>query len=391
MLKKYFAKWKYFNLPSDEIKLIQPQIDTHNLNMLMIIGTVASVLLILTLVFPLFVERKFQKSIVSIVVALISILVTLFAFGLNRQRKYSDLQSHTAITAAILIFSLSILIFGIYIGVFSNKTMAASSFIGFIICVPLLFVVSPAQNLVTSMTCFTVFVVSTCLVKDHLVYRYDLVNGSSAVVVGAFVSWNVTRIKISDLISQHKMKDLANQMYRQSITDSLTNLPNRRHIMDTLNLYLKEAGEMSGLCSMIIDIDGFKGYNDFYGHPQGDDLLRKIGKLLAGYAKENAMEIGRFGGEEFFCLWKTDDYEECKKTAEGLINRIRDMKVHNSVSETGQFVTVSMGLFFKPATRSVSLIDIYSLTDKALYTAKRAGKNCIYAFDPESGEKIFIA
>jgi diguanylate cyclase (GGDEF)-like protein len=150
--------------------------------------------------------------------------------------------------------------------------------------------------------------------------------------------------------------------------DGMTGLPNHRTFQERLASEIAQARrERGAVCVLLIDADYFKHYNDTYGHPAGDDVLREIGKLLRDNVRDGAF-IARYGGEEFVGILSRTDLSVCQQVAERLRSNV----------ETHAFahrqVTISVGLawhdFALPGGD-----DLVSIADKALYDAKRTGRN----------------
>ena len=167
------------------------------------------------------------------------------------------------------------------------------------------------------------------------------------------------------IYSFNKFISYVNHNYKSavslSLTDELTGLPNRRH----LNVKLREIESRAGIIC-IADIDHFKKINDTYGHEAGDKVLRNLGLRLSGFVKDNVF-ISRSGGEEFAIIIFDD------ANAEDVIRKIK-----TSVSDgcNGSIsVTLSIGVAIKQKRDSSSAI--ITAADKALYRAKRAGRDCI--------------
>lgn len=156
----------------------------------------------------------------------------------------------------------------------------------------------------------------------------------------------------------------------QSLHDALTGLPNRRAYESFLleNFNLSERHQHA-LSLMLLDIDGFKAYNDAYGHLAGDDLLKNLGALLSSVERETDL-VARIGGDEFAVVMPETDIAGAHVLAE----RVR-AKVERS-SLFRRRVTVSVGIATmtdRTASTSMFLQDC----DAALYRAKKAGRNQI--------------
>lgn len=162
----------------------------------------------------------------------------------------------------------------------------------------------------------------------------------------------------------------------RSNTDALTGLANRRSMDEFLRsaqIVAMEKGEP--LSVLLIDIDHFKKFNDSHGHQVGDQVLR----LVANVLKENVRIqdlAARYGGEELFAVLPGADLTICADVAERIRRRISDARLTRRTSgqEIGN-VTVSIGVAqFKLAESAEALIE---RSDRALYQAKRSGRNKI--------------
>ncbi len=172
--------------------------------------------------------------------------------------------------------------------------------------------------------------------------------------------------------------DKFNTFRLQSISDSLTGLANRRHFLElTKNEIERSKRTRSPLTLLMIDIDHFKEINDTYGHPAGDRLLveftKKVKSLLRGMDT-----AARVGGEEFaFLMPETNTY-----SGEQAANRIRQSveKMEVLYEKKKISFTVSIGISSISADNDTIEKIIYN-ADKALYEAKRSGRNrvCIYS------------
>ncbi len=165
-------------------------------------------------------------------------------------------------------------------------------------------------------------------------------------------------------------------VYNQAVTDSLTGLYNRRHMQAVLLDERRRAQRYGHPLSVImLDVDGFKGYNDTYGHVQGDVLL----KMLADLLRENVRSVdsvGRFGGEEFIVLMPETPAMEAHFTAERLRTAV-ESTVFPGFAEDPEllvFKTISLGVATFPEDTDDTQ-ELVTLADNALYRAKRGGRN----------------
>jgi len=128
------------------------------------------------------------------------------------------------------------------------------------------------------------------------------------------------------------------------------------------------------LCLALMDIDFFKDYNDHYGHPKGDECLRSIGKALNDLHNNN-IYAARVGGEEFALLWFEKEFSHVDSVASLVKNSIYNLRIPHEKSEVAEFVTISIGIYVVKCDASNDMQVIYDAADKALYTAKRDGRN----------------
>ncbi|MDR2701049.1 MAG: diguanylate cyclase [Spirochaetaceae bacterium] len=160
------------------------------------------------------------------------------------------------------------------------------------------------------------------------------------------------------------------------LTDSLTGLPNRRSFEDRLEMeWRRAAREQKPLSFLMVDFDGFKAYNDSYGHLQGDALLRAAAGVFIAWAKRPADHPARLGGEEFGVLLPDTDLKPALIIAEGIRAAVEELRL--PIKEKTGSVTVSIGVNSIIPQRDSSVTDFISGADEALYAAKKAGKNRI--------------
>jgi diguanylate cyclase (GGDEF)-like protein len=160
--------------------------------------------------------------------------------------------------------------------------------------------------------------------------------------------------------------------------DPLTDLLNRRRLDEELERLLESGGD-SGDALVLLDIDDFKGVNDTHGHIWGDELLRWIARILGGRLRSGDV-LARLGGDEFAVLLRRADAIHATKLAEEILGLIRD---HEMDTDRGQLtVTTSIGLvLLSPGARN----GVHPLVaaDRAMYRAKREGRDRLAVYDPE--------
>jgi len=158
---------------------------------------------------------------------------------------------------------------------------------------------------------------------------------------------------------------------RVANTDMLTGLPNRRHTLSFLDQALRRAEqEGAPLAVAIFDIDHFKAINDQHGHAAGDEVIRRVGQRAKASLRDDDM-VGRYGGEEFVCILQG----RSALSAELVAERVRKAVYADAEGVAAGLpgVTVSIGLAVYAGEASIE--DLLQRADKALYAAKREGRN----------------
>lgn len=179
------------------------------------------------------------------------------------------------------------------------------------------------------------------------------------------------------------------ELSRMSVTDPLTNLANRRQFDTVFPVRWQEATD-KGLCLglMVIDIDHFKAYNDYYGHPQGDECLRQVATAMQANSRDADLVV-RFGGEEFVVLIANASPEAAKPAAERIRCNVEALEIPNHSVSAQSVVTVSVGVAVLYPKVSLAPAELLSQADDALYEAKRQGRNRVWvasAIDSSSGD-----
>jgi diguanylate cyclase (GGDEF)-like protein len=163
---------------------------------------------------------------------------------------------------------------------------------------------------------------------------------------------------------------MVEQLHDLSQRDPLTGLANRR-ALDTL---LDELGARhEKFAVIIVDIDGFKAFNDCYGHQVGDDALRRVAAMLRASLRFTTDSIARMGGEEFAVVLPETDVEDARTMAERMRKAILELQIPHVQAPTGSVISISAGVSASAGNQSSA--DVVDEADKALYRAKVAGRN----------------
>jgi diguanylate cyclase (GGDEF)-like protein len=174
----------------------------------------------------------------------------------------------------------------------------------------------------------------------------------------------------------------------QATTDPLTGLANRRcfdqHFEEEWSRCQRYRRPLSVI---MLDIDHFKAYNDSYGHPVGDECLLRISVVLKGQsiASRPGDMVARYGGEEFIVLLSGTPNKEAVDIAEHICAMIRKEQIPHKASGVTDtnFVTASLGVATEIDCSHATPNSLVIRADKALYTAKAQGRNCVVSFEHE--------
>lgn len=188
------------------------------------------------------------------------------------------------------------------------------------------------------------------------------------------------------LVVQLRRRDKAEaELAVLAATDGLTGLANRRTFDKTLDAEWRRASiDGSPLSLLLVDIDQFKAFNDFYGHQAGDECLRSVAHSLKQSVERPGNLVARYGGEELVVLLPATDGLEAAATAENIRAQVEALGLRHEASEPSCVLTVSIGIAtLRPAAGlpGSSPGKLVRLADRALYQAKLKGRNRASAAD----------
>jgi two-component system sensor histidine kinase ChiS len=168
--------------------------------------------------------------------------------------------------------------------------------------------------------------------------------------------------------------------------DAVTGISNRRYFDSILAIEWNRALRIGNHLSLImVDIDFFKNFNDTYGHQAGDICLRRVANALSGTVKRAGDITARYGGEEFAIILPDTSMDDTALVAEKLRKNIESLGILHESSSVSDNVTISLGYASVIPSRNSSAADIIIMADKALYQAKRGGRNQVrYCEDREN-------
>ena len=194
--------------------------------------------------------------------------------------------------------------------------------------------------------------------------------------------WNYLRNLLTEIetIRLEKAKD---DLERLSSSDVLTGLANRRHCDAFLDrewhigiLYRTQ------LSMLFLDVDDFKAYNDHYGHQAGDICLQKIATVINECVRRPHDLCARYGGEEFIVLLPNTSQESTLEVAEKIRKGVELENIPHAYSRVSPHVTISIGVVSMIPQAGLNQNLLIEMADKALYNAKKLGRNQIQYLPP---------
>jgi len=201
------------------------------------------------------------------------------------------------------------------------------------------------------------------------------------VVVHAFSARNSMKyfgtLYLETLLTERRLADANARLTELSATDGLTGIGNRRAFDQALQKEVARAARDGQQVSLImVDVDHFKLYNDHYGHPTGDDCLRRIAALLDLCLRRPPDIVARVGGEEFAALLPETSPGGARDVAERIRQRLAAAAIPHAASPFGQ-VTVSIGVASATPTPGADGKLLLAQADEALYRAKQSGRDSV--------------
>jgi diguanylate cyclase (GGDEF)-like protein len=196
-------------------------------------------------------------------------------------------------------------------------------------------------------------------------------------LVGGTICYTLEKVSRTNYLEARLLTEMASR-------DGLTGIYNRRVFDEHLDKVWQQAGrERVSTALLLVDIDHFKSYNDYYGHQAGDECLKHVARALARCGRRPLDFVARYGGEEFAVVL----YNARRDYLEEVVQRIRqsldELALKHPASPIARFVTVSIGAACVIPEADRSHFGFVQLADEALYEAKGAGRNSVVVKDRE--------
>jgi diguanylate cyclase len=167
------------------------------------------------------------------------------------------------------------------------------------------------------------------------------------------------------------------ELQRLASLDGLTHVANRRRFDEYwLEQWQMQTQLKQPLSLLLIDVDFFKQYNDFYGHLAGDECLWKVANAIRGVLHRPSDLVARYGGEEFAVILPNTPQDGAVRVAKAIMEKVKVANIAHAKSSVDDWLTISIGIGSIYPQPDLSWQTPIAITDKALYQAKAMGRNC---------------
>ncbi|OYV26891.1 MAG: hypothetical protein B7X08_00185 [Acidocella sp. 20-63-7] len=223
-----------------------------------------------------------------------------------------------------------------------------------------------------------------CPVLEHAeLGSLSLIEISIAITSVGFnlqLEWRDRRVfllNVAERIMRTELTARNRGLIRETLTDTLTGIANRRCFEETIATLWREGLRNSAPVGLImVDVDHFKAFNDHYGHQRGDECLRLVALKMSGQLRANDV-LARYGGEEFAVLLPDASLETVYAVAERIRVAVESLRLPHRALGQQAVLTVSLGVASLVPANASGIHRLIAEADSALYGAKRSGRNSI--------------
>jgi len=360
---------------------------------LVLIAAPASLINVIKFLFFIDVESK--EEILwrtGIIIAHSSIVVTASIFGIISfyMLKKEKLNIFSAIIIKLIAIAFILIVGALIVMLDQLVTTSITPFLIACTVPALVFIIRPTVSIPIYLVAYIIYDFLLSLTqRNKVVLASNQVNGITITAIGICLSIILWKNNKNNLIQrkyiEHQKKKLEElnaelevknkRLEYLAACDSMTGLLNRREFERIVNHELSRMRRYEyNSCIIIVDIDFFKKINDEYGHPAGDELIKQFSFILKNELREFDI-IGRWGGEEFIILLPDVSIYNGRKVAE----RLRQVIENNEfiISDNVVKITASFGVAELSYNEPEAFKKSYDRADKALYIAKKSGRNCV--------------
>ncbi|ROV62143.1 sensor domain-containing diguanylate cyclase [Vibrio ponticus] len=234
---------------------------------------------------------------------------------------------------------------------------------------------SPVQSIILTPIMMQNKVLGVLSIQHSLADQYLQYHCSLFEQLASFIA-----VALENHMQRNRLEIAYQKLETLSKTDPLTGLYNRYQLDDIAPKLIDKAIESDTyLAAAVIDVDYYKGYNDYHGHHQGDIALERIAGEMQKVFDRGTDYLFRYGGDEFLLLSIDSSPEELHQRLLDLQQAIRDLALANPLSICSDLLTLSIGAAsltnLQHATHGFETL--FNLADQELYNVKKAGRNAV--------------
>ncbi|MBR2925216.1 MAG: GGDEF domain-containing protein [Clostridia bacterium] len=325
----------------------------------------------------LFLTKNFPTSSKYIFHLMMMILLFIFLY-VSKLMTFQYVPASVSHTMTILFISF------LYIIVIANQLFSfelpSAMFYVLMSLVPIAFTLPPLVTLLINLFWAAIYAVIVHQQKPTLAFYEDVLALTIVLVISSMMGYFIGRTRAEQAFANERNNTLAKTLQQASITDQLTGLMNHRSFQsDYYELYDGCQQNKRHLGVIMLDIDKFKLFNDYYGHLEGDRCLSQIGHTIGSFTSQE-ISTYRFGGEEFVLLLRGTAASRTIAIAEKVRQKVYDLQITHEYSPAAPVVTVSIGVHVGFPPKHEKPMNFFDHADQAMYDSKHAGGNKVSVY-----------
>lgn len=218
-----------------------------------------------------------------------------------------------------------------------------------------------------------------CWLTSRMLYQRNYRNYRNELLLKEMNESLALKVKENEKINQ-ELKQANKYLEELTVIDELTKIPNRRGFQQFIQKTMDARSDHQLVSILMIDIDAFKQFNDYYGHPEGDKILKSVAQKMSELIDPSISYLARYGGEEFVVATFGAEEMRIYHLAESIRLSIEQMQLRSEPSPFSDYVTISIGVSTEVLEDPFEIERLMEKADKALYQAKTSGRNQVAAF-----------
>jgi len=355
-------------------KIFEDQICMDNQEM---ISRISLLLSFVSFYVTLFLTHNFPTSSKYIFHLLMMILMFVFLY-VSKLMTFQYVPAPVSHTTTVLFICF---LYGITI---ANKLfgfeLPNSLFYVIMALMPVTFIMPPLYSTLINVFWGFIHALVSHYQEPTLIFYEEVLAITIVIIVSGMMGFFIGRTRAEQAFANQRNVALTKTLQQTSLTDQLTGLFNHRSFQSDYYELFDGCQQNKRLLGVImLDIDKFKLFNDYYGHLEGDHCLSQIGHTIASFTNEEITTY-RFGGEEFVLLLRGTAASRTIAIAEKVRKKVYDLQITHEYSPAAPVVTVSIGVHVGPPPKHEKPMDFFDHADHAMYDSKHAGGNKVSVY-----------